>query len=217
MFGRNMYAVLDRKGQEQLKVELGPPRDEQKAAKSFTDWMNDNEVAYYLSMEHGFSESAEVDWMRNQNSKGEDRVWLVYVQDELIGSVGLHRIDAKNRMAEMGISLGNKKWWGKGIATAAEVLVTDFAFGNIVAGGLHKIFVRVFEGNGGSKKAIKRVGYREVGIRKAHLWRDGRWLDEWNGEMLQEDWFKTRSEMLESLGIKEINLFPGCEKIRQKR
>jgi len=94
MFGRNMYAVLDRKGQEQLKVELGPPRDEQKAAKSFTDWMNDNEVAYYLSMEHGFSESAEVDWMRNQNSKGEDRVWLVYVQDELIGSVGLHRIDA---------------------------------------------------------------------------------------------------------------------------
>jgi len=203
---------VSKKTGEEIKLVFCPPVNEAREAKIFVDWFNENRVRQYLGRNYGLSESGELDWVKGQDKKAEDLIWFVYVGDQPIGSIGLHRIDFKNGQAELGICIGNKDFWGKGIATVMEAIVLDYAFENIVAGGLHKVLVRVFTENIGSLKVIKdKIGFRPIGVRREDVWCNGGWYDTWLGEMLQEEWKEKRSEVIKSAGINELLLYPGCE------
>lgn len=200
------------KNGEELNVELRPPKDESKDLASFVEWFSDNRVMQYLSMSHPVTESSERTWFQDQATVKDSCIWFVSVNGVLSGSIGLHRIDLQNRRAELGISLGNKAVWGKGVATAIEIAVADYAFQNFAGEGLHKLYARAYGGNKGSIKALtEKVGFRTIGVRKKELWKQGRWHDEWNGELLAEDWAKMRVERIKKAGILELNLYPGCE------
>ena len=212
MYGSHMRAEYLNKSGEKIEVELRPPLDENREAKKFVAWFNDNRVRQYLSMSCGLSESEEIDWIRGQNQKKDDLVWFAYISEDPVGSIGLHRIDRENQHAELGISVGNRDYWGKGIATVMEILVLEYAFENVVAGGLHKVWARVFAGNGASQRIIEdKLGFRSIGIKKEELWRHGRWYDEWSGEMLSSDWRKKKGDAIKNAGITELDLYPGCE------
>src|SRR4051812_41018141 len=45
-----------------------------------------------------------------------------------IGWTNLHRINFAQRIAEFGICIGEKSYWGKGFGTEATKLLLDFAF-----------------------------------------------------------------------------------------
>ena len=214
MYGTKMSATFTSpKTGEDMRIALCPPVDLESGAKCFTEWFNDNKVRQYLSRNVGLTENVEVDWLKNQNDKKEDLVWMVYVNDELIGSLGLHRINFVDQLAELGICIGDKKYWGKGIATVIEIMVIEYAFNNIVAGGLHKVWARVYTDNIASRKALEtKVGFRTIGIKKEEVWCNGGWYDTWLGEILASDWKKKRAQAIKKAGITSIDLYPGCEK-----
>lgn len=212
MYGSKIQVTfISPKTKEKVNLTLSAPQDELKAAKLFTKWFGDNRIKQYLSMNNGISESSELEWIKNQNQKKEDLVWMIYVDNIMIGSVGLHRIDFVNQQAELGISITDKKCWGKGIATVVEATVLDYAFNNIVAGGLHKVIIRVFTPNIASFKAAEKVGFRTIGIGTEDIWCNGGWYDVWFGEMLQSEWQTKRESVIEKAGITKLSLYPGCE------
>lgn len=212
MFGLRIEATLDReRGEAPIELVLGPIKDEKTAAEFYTRTLNDNRVNLYLGMRYGFTVSTEEEWIKKIGADENLISWSMYASERLIGGVGLNAVDRVDRHAELGIVIGDREYWGKGVASASEAMVLEYAFNNIVAGGLNKVYARVFDGNTASRKALEKVGFKTVGIRHQDVWKNGRWLDVWFGEVLQEEWRIVREDAFERAGIVKFNLYPGCE------
>ena len=91
-----------------------------------------------------------------------------------IGNIKLDSIDWVARTAEIGILLGNKNYWGKGIGTEAFQLLTDYGFNGL---NLNKIWLTVFSNNKGALKLYQKLGFAEEGVLKKHVFKHGQYLD----------------------------------------
>lgn len=212
MWGPVMRATYDRgRGDGPVELELGPVRDEKEAAQLFTEWVNDNRVRLFLSALRPCTVSAEEDWVRGVYANQDGVTWSIYANNALVGNIGIDDIDRIHRRGELGILIGDRRWWGRGIATASELLVVDYALRNIVADGLNKVYARVLIGNDGSRKALENVGFREIGVTRKDHWAFGRWWDLWHCELLREDWARIRQDRLKAAGVTSFDIYPGCE------
>ncbi len=79
-------------------------------------------------------------------------------KETIVGVVGL-RLDAARRTGRLGYWVG-RSYWKHGVATEAARRMTSWAFANLP---LDLIAAEVTEGNDGSCKVLRRVGFREVG------------------------------------------------------
>ena len=219
MYGPQILLKFERLDKEQdvMEVELCPPKDEAKCAKSSMGWVNNNRTRLFLSAPRPCSLSFEEEWIRG-NNKNEGIHWMIYVDGTHVGGVGLHQISEEHGHAELGLMIGDQDYWGKGIAQVITVAVMEYAFENLIPGGLHKIAVQALVsddglGNNHSRGTLQKVGFGEVGIAREHLWHQGRWYDLWMGEIIQRDWIEMREEKFRITGIIYLNIYPGCEDI----
>ncbi len=198
---------------EKIFLELDRPRDEQDTAVKFVEWFSDARVRQYLSLRYPVGLASEAEWLKTTSIDRDCIVWFIYANDELIGNIGLHKIDQTNSNTELGITICNKNFWGKGIAPAVEFAVLSYGFENIVPGGLHKIFTRAFVKNNRSIRALEKTGVKTVGFKKEQIWKNGEWHDEWLGEAIKENWLEESQEIEKQLGIKNIDLYSGSERL----
>lgn len=210
MYGPIMSVTYDR-GSGPINLELGPVKNERQAAELFTDWINDNRVRLFVSAPRPCTVSHEEAYFRSVNSSTTSIMWAIYAEGQLVGNIAIMDIDRESSRAEIGILIGDKNYWNKGIATASEALVMEYAFNNILPGGLNKVWGRVITGNDGSRKALENVGFRTIGTMYQDHFAFGRWWDLWYGEILKQDWRSYRKQALENAGIISFSLYPGCE------
>jgi len=216
MYGPKISVTFDR-GNGPIEISMGPVVDEKAAAKTFTEYFADSRIRFYLSPNFPFAESNEADYFKSAATNPGLVTWAGYVDGKLIGSVALHEIDVANQHADIGIVIGDKNYWGKGIARVLEAMVLEYAFRIYMPGGLRKIVGKVYlDGDGGniaSKKALESVGFKTIGVQKDQLWKNGRWVDVWIGEILNSEWQVVRLDVLKKIGVTRFNLFPGCEDV----
>jgi RimJ/RimL family protein N-acetyltransferase len=113
---------------------------------------------------------------------GEDHTqvqWTITYQDEPVGSTGIFDIDWVRRDGESGIFIGRHDLFGRGIATEAVRLRTDFAWREL---RLHRVHNWIALANRGSRRANEKAGYRKMGLYRQSWFRSGEWYDEWLGE-----------------------------------
>ncbi|MGA2398058.1 MAG: GNAT family protein [Steroidobacteraceae bacterium] len=100
---------------------------------------------------------------------------VITVDGRAAGSVGLQPMtDVNRRTAEIGYWIG-AAFWGRGIATEAVTLVTDWAFG---AHGFLRIFAQPFAGNLASRRVLEKVGYELEGTMRCSAVKDGEVRDQ---------------------------------------
>ena len=95
--------------------------------------------------------------------------------DEVIGQIRFIASSPTERSAEVGYWI-RRAYWGQGFGTDALRLICRFGFGSMV---LHRIEATVVTGNNRSRRALKRVGFREEGRRRRSALLSDRWADEW--------------------------------------
>jgi len=144
---------------------------------NYIQWINNQEITQYL--ETGFfptSVESGVEYV--EKMAGNDDVLFLAIVDkqsrEHIGNIKLGPIDWIHRRAEIGILIGEKDFWGQGIATEAIRLLAEHAFRRL---NLHKLTAGCHNENVGSKKAFKKVGFTEEGRRVNHVHCDGEYVD----------------------------------------
>jgi RimJ/RimL family protein N-acetyltransferase len=99
----------------------------------------------------------------------------IVVDGRAAGGVGLQPMtDVNRRSAEIGYWLG-AAYWGRGIATEAVSLVTDWAFG---AHGLLRIFAQPFAANVASRRVLEKAGYQLEGTMRRSAVKDGEIRDQ---------------------------------------
>ncbi|MFC8685206.1 GNAT family N-acetyltransferase [Brevibacillus porteri] len=102
-----------------------------------------------------------------------------------IGITSLIQIDLKNRNAECIIDIGEKEYWGKGYAREALKLLLDYAFLEM---NLHRVSLRVFSFNEKAIKLYDRLGFKQEGISRQFLFREGKWHDLVHMGILQQEY-----------------------------
>lgn len=107
-----------------MKAALGPI-DKVDAHLMFT-WRNDSEVTKYLA-QTSMTISETNHWFNSINDY--QQAYSILAEEVVIGYVQLD-IDPANQKCEVGIIIGEKGYWGKGIGKDIAQQITAVAFEN---------------------------------------------------------------------------------------
>jgi len=88
-----------------------------------------------------------------------------------VGNIKLGPIDQNHGLGEIGLMIGDRSAWGRGIATDAISLIFRIA---TVQLGLRKITAGCYLSNVGSARAFEKAGFHTESIRKSHFLLDDR-------------------------------------------
>lgn len=82
-----------------------------------------------------------------------------------VGNIKL-AIDPRHKLGEIGIIIGDKEAWGKGLASSAINLISDIANKQL---GLRKLTAGCYASNVGSERAFLKSGFNIEGRRNQHF------------------------------------------------
>lgn len=112
----------------------------------------------------------------------------IWVEGELAGSIGCHRIDWANKACSIG-------YWveggceGKGIVTRCCETMLEYLFDEM---GLHRVVIQCGTGNTRSCAVPERLGFTREGVAREAEWVNDRWVDLVVWSMLAAEWTARR-------------------------
>ncbi|WP_232703006.1 GNAT family N-acetyltransferase [Halobacterium wangiae] len=149
------------------------------------DTLNDPAVWRMLSSRTPLTERQERQWYEQRASADNGDVnFVVAVDGDPVGSLGVHGVDSVNGSAELGIFLAEEQW-GNGYGTEAGRLATDYAFDQHRR---HRVVARVFEGNEASARIWEKLGYELEGTHRDQVYANGEYLDVRYYSVLEDEW-----------------------------
>ena len=144
--------------------------------EEYLSWINDSEVTKYMR-HRAFPTTFEDIREFIKRNKSSDYIFLAIVHketDKHIGNILLGPIDWVNRLSELSMMIGNKKYWGKGCMAEAFKLITDHAFNKL---NLHKLKAGTEAENESAVKLFKKLGWVQEGILKENNFYNGKFHD----------------------------------------
>jgi RimJ/RimL family protein N-acetyltransferase len=100
--------------------------------------------------------------------------FVIEADGECIGHCGLFNVDAAARHCELGITIGDREYWGRGYGREAVRLLLDYAFR---VRNLRRVWLEVHAANERAMRAYKACGFVEEGRMREHVWLAGRYVD----------------------------------------
>jgi len=99
---------------------------------------------------------------------------LCVVDGEPAGIGGLYGIDWFARHAELGVSLAEGPWRGRGLGELAHRMLAEYAFDDL---NLRRVLGSVHADNERVLGLCRKLGFVEEGRRREHRWVAGRYVD----------------------------------------
>jgi len=140
--------------------------DETAAKGAYLEWLRDPEVIRFLeSRFNQFDEDQLARFIRSKNVS-ENRILAgIFFEGRHVGNIKLE-FDGHHRRGELGLMIGDKAVWGRGIARRAIALISDFAFQELP---ITKLCAGCYVNNFGSRKAFEAAGFVSEAIRHNHF------------------------------------------------
>ena len=159
-------------------VALVPPTLD--AAKKNARAMLEPEVGRFWGPRFGDFSDEALEKRFKDNAESQDGIlWHIDYAGEVVGFTGIFDINWIDRDGESGIFIGRHDLFGKGIASEAIRLRTQYAWTEL---RLHRVHNWIGLGNRGSRRANEKAGYVQMGLYPRSWYRSGEWYDEWLGE-----------------------------------
>ena len=144
----------------------------------YVAWFGDPEVRRHLDLYLPFSLAQEERWFESlQESLNKQEAVLLAIETSEgihIGNLGLVTINWKDRNAELGITIGDKSYWGRGYGSDAIRAMLEIAFRQM---NLHRVFLRVHEDNLRGIRCYERVGFQQEGTMRESVFKEGEYRD----------------------------------------
>jgi RimJ/RimL family protein N-acetyltransferase len=127
----------------------------------------------------------------NEASKGgrDGPSFAIEVDGLYIGQCALFNINPHAHTCELGITIGDKAYWGQGYGRESITLLIEYAFQRH---NMHKVWLQVHATNIRAVRCYTACGFREEGRLCAHVWSNGQYEDLLMMGLLRSDWQQLR-------------------------
>lgn len=142
--------------------------------EAYVSWLNDPEVNRYLESRFATHSADSTREYVATTLASPDYLFLGIHSTELdrhVGNIKIGPINRQHGTGEVGIIIGDKAAWGRGIATAAIRAMSDIARREL---GLRKVTAGCYASNAGSQRAFEKAGYVVEGVRPQQFLLEGK-------------------------------------------
>jgi RimJ/RimL family protein N-acetyltransferase len=183
-------------------------------ADTFYLWSQDREITQFSLSSYAYPQSQHdiAHWLGtiNQNPNNVTFGICCIKTGKLVGYAGLAGISRINRLGEYFILIGDKHYWGKGVATNVTQLITAYGFRDL---GLHRIELTAFVDNKAAIKAYESAGYQHEGIKRQAGFRHGGFYDKVQMSVLVSDEMPEQKPAEPDDIVKEVDLIEQKETV----
>ena len=161
---------------ETERLRLAPKREEHTAASWNAIERSLPELKRFMAWAHFSTPVTTAEHMRTAEAEWNEWTgwdFVIFLGDEVAGSIGLNRYDALWRSANLGYWV-RSDLAGQGIATEASNAVIEFAFEEV---DLNRLELVANVDNFASQRVAEKVGFQFEGIRRQGAWIGGRGVD----------------------------------------
>lgn len=157
--------------------------------------MSNPEILYNLDYSAPIPQSYEMHKQWNEENRKKMEYYknfelAIETKDgKYIGSCGVNHMDKKNRVAQIGIYIGEAEYQSKGYGTEAMKLLLEFLFNEY---NVNKVKLGVFSFNQRAVKSYEKCGYQVEAVMREQLFRFGQYHDVISMAILKEDYFRNK-------------------------
>jgi RimJ/RimL family protein N-acetyltransferase len=131
-------------------------------------------------------ERLAADFEKSVGTGGRDEAqFVIEVDGVCIGICGLSHFNWTSRVAELGITIGDKHYWGLGYGRETVELLLDYAFRYR---NLRRVWLWVHGKNERAIRAYRGAGFVEEGRLREHVWSNGEFDDAVQMGVLRAEW-----------------------------
>lgn len=170
------------------RITLGPLRFEN-LYKHF-EWNNDPELNR-LDTEVPYREESLSEFKRRfermvyDPPQAQQDFEIIAEDGKLIGVAFISNISRHDRHCKVGITIGDREYWGKNYGREALLLVLDYCFDEL---SMHRVSSDAFEYNAAWRALVKWAGFTREGAERDYLRRDGEFFDKEIYAMLEDEY-----------------------------
>jgi len=172
------------------KVQLRRSEPEE-VSKAYALWDRDSEYRRYRHERAVWlwSQKKYEEWAKEDSDRQGEKQFSfdihTLVDHRLIGYVELFLENVFQGDAWVGISLGEREYWGKGYGTDAMALILYYAFEEL---NLRRVSLGVLAYNPRAIRAYEKAGFVVEGAERRVANKDGVRYDAWLMGILREEW-----------------------------
>lgn len=106
-------------------------------------------------------------------------------EDALIGVAYVRHISEYNQHAQVGVTIGDRDFWGEGYGCDSLGLLLAYCFDEL---DLHRVSAETFEYNTAWRDLVEGMGFEKEGTAREYLCRDGRYWDKETYSLLEREY-----------------------------
>jgi ribosomal-protein-alanine N-acetyltransferase len=149
------------------------------ATERYLSWINDEEVTRGLAS--GVYPSTLEDLKNYLTSIVSSKNAVMFAicdktNDLHIGNIKVDNFDWVNRTCELGVLLGDRSYWGKGIGTEVMRLTLHYAFEQL---NIRKVVLAVYANNPVAVKLYEKIGFQKEGCQRQQIHYKGDYIDKY--------------------------------------
>ena len=173
------YKVSETKGTEYSIIDGGRiylrELKEDDASQGYCNWLNDPIINKFLETKKATIEELK-QYIKEKKENPNCLFFGFFLKDtdKHIGNIKLEPINFENKEATLGILIGDKNYWGRGVCTEAVKLLAEHAFKNL---NLEKINLGVNSENKAAIKCYLKAGFRINKIEQRAIKYNNRFYD----------------------------------------
>ncbi|MFN0030639.1 MAG: GNAT family N-acetyltransferase [Flavobacteriales bacterium] len=157
------------------------------ATDEYLSWLNDEETTRGLASGLFPSNMDELKAFLDRIATNRNAVMLAICDstNQLhIGNIKLDNFDWVSRTCELGLLIGNKNYWGKGIGYEVCKLTLQYAFAEL---NIRKVLLAVYANNPAAIQLYKKLGFVEEGCLRQHIFEGGLYHDKFYMGLFAEE------------------------------
>ena len=143
----------------------------------YYSWLNDPDVYQFLETRFVPRSLDNIaDFVKRMDAQESEPLFAICMRenDLHIGNIKLGPVNWHHRHADISLFIGDKNYWGKGLAKEAIQVITNYGFQLL---NLNKLKAGCYDVNLGSAKAFERCGYQREGLLRSHVISHGKCHD----------------------------------------
>lgn len=121
-------------------------------------WLNDEEIRYLIQAPL-ISKEEQLAWFNQLENNPNYFIKGILYKQQIIGVVGLKKIDLANKTAEYFGYIGEKEYWGKGLGKEMIDYIKDYAKKEL---NLDSIYLKVISDNTRAIRAYEKSGFQAI-------------------------------------------------------